>query len=202
MDRHEPYETDQDDWFAEPEPGRGGEDDWPSAPGASARPPLATHETVEDDWLLPSELEAGRRRGLGPSGGDRRFLAAAAAALVVALLIGLAAAGVFSGSSSPSTTTTNTATTTQQSSPSTTAPSSSVQAPSTTLSPGDNGPGVKKLQRALASLGFSPGAIDGDYGPATKTALSDFQRAHGLAQDGILGPKTLAALKQALASGG
>jgi peptidoglycan hydrolase-like protein with peptidoglycan-binding domain len=44
--------------------------------------------------------------------------------------------------------------------------------PRTTLKPGDTGVQVKVLQRALASLGYSAGAVDGQYGPATKQAVA------------------------------
>ena len=71
-------------------------------------------------------------------------------------------------------------------------------APGTTLKPGDSGVQVKALQRALATLGYSAGAADGRYGPATKEAVASFQQPHGLTADGILGPKTLRALTRAL----
>jgi peptidoglycan hydrolase-like protein with peptidoglycan-binding domain len=58
---------------------------------------------------------------------------------------------------------------------------------------------VKVLQRALAALGFSPGKPDGDYGPATKVEVEKFQVSKGLAEDGVVGQQTLAALQQALA---
>ncbi|MBQ1413987.1 MAG: peptidoglycan-binding protein [Clostridia bacterium] len=38
-------------------------------------------------------------------------------------------------------------------------------------------------------------SIDGKFGPNTKAALIAFQKAHGLATDGIAGPKTRQALK-------
>ena len=47
-------------------------------------------------------------------------------------------------------------------------------------------------------LGYSAGALDGSYGPATKHAVAGFQGAHGLTADGIFGPKTLKALRRAL----
>ena len=59
---------------------------------------------------------------------------------------------------------------------------------------GDEGYQVMLLQRALAAHGFSPGALDGDFGPRTKTALRAFQRQSGLTPDGRAGPQTLAAL--------
>ena len=72
------------------------------------------------------------------------------------------------------------------------------QAPSQTLAPGDTGPQVTILQRALAALGLSAGTPDGNYGPATQTAVARFQASKGLPQVGIVGPQTLAALQQAL----
>ena len=75
-------------------------------------------------------------------------------------------------------------------------------APATTLKPGDQGPQVKLLQRALARLGYTTGAADGSYGPSTQKALTRFQRTSAIAADGVLGPKTLAALKQALLAHG
>lgn len=50
------------------------------------------------------------------------------------------------------------------------------------------------LQTALKSRGFDPGPLDSRVGPATKRALRAFQRSVGLLDDGIAGPKTLAAL--------
>jgi len=66
--------------------------------------------------------------------------------------------------------------------------------PATVLRRGDEGPEVLLLQRALATHGFSPGALDGDFGPRTQAALTAFQRHAGLALDGRAGPLTLAAL--------
>jgi peptidoglycan hydrolase-like protein with peptidoglycan-binding domain len=73
-----------------------------------------------------------------------------------------------------------------------------VPAPTANLKPGDTGAQVKVLQRALASLGFSTGKIDGQYGSATQAAVERFQRSAGLKADGIVGPTTLAALATAL----
>ena len=66
------------------------------------------------------------------------------------------------------------------------------------MSPGDTGTQVKLLQRALTRLGYPAGKADGDYGASTQTALKSFQQKSGLTADGVLGPKTLAALKTAL----
>ena len=75
---------------------------------------------------------------------------------------------------------------------------SPAQAPSQMLAPGDTGSQVTILQRALAALGFSAGKPDGDYGPATQTAVERFQASKGLPQVGVVGPQTLAALQHAL----
>lgn len=56
------------------------------------------------------------------------------------------------------------------------------------------GDDVSDLQRRLSALGFDVGKVDGMFGPDTARALSEFQRAAGLAADGIGGPATLAAM--------
>lgn len=58
-------------------------------------------------------------------------------------------------------------------------------------------PRVRVLQRRLAGLGFSPGPIDGRYGPLTAEAVTQFQRTRGLEVDGIAGPQTARALTAA-----
>lgn len=54
---------------------------------------------------------------------------------------------------------------------------------------------VKQVQRALKQAGFDPGSIDGLIGHRTDTALIEFQKAHGLEPDGVLGVKTWEALR-------
>jgi peptidoglycan hydrolase-like protein with peptidoglycan-binding domain len=53
---------------------------------------------------------------------------------------------------------------------------------------------VRSLQRQLVRMGFSPGPVDGRYGPLTVQAVKSFQQAHGLVVDGIVGPETHKAL--------
>ena len=53
---------------------------------------------------------------------------------------------------------------------------------------------VRRLQRRLLRLGYSPGRIDGRYGPLTERAVVRFQSTHGLQVDGIAGALTLATL--------
>ena len=49
---------------------------------------------------------------------------------------------------------------------------------------------VRQLQLRLRRLGDRPGPIDGLYGPRTAAAVVRFQRSHGLAIDGVVGPQT------------
>jgi putative chitinase len=62
------------------------------------------------------------------------------------------------------------------------------------LKNGSSGPDVVKLQEKLRELGFNPGLIDGDFGPATEAAVIAFQQSEGLLADGIAGPRTQGAL--------
>lgn len=57
---------------------------------------------------------------------------------------------------------------------------------------------TRTLQRALTRLGFKPGAVDGDFGQNTTTAVRAFQAKYTLGADGVAGPKTWCALAQAL----
>lgn len=65
------------------------------------------------------------------------------------------------------------------------------------LQRGQHGPRVKLLQSMLEALGHSPGAADGVFGARTLAAVKAFQKAHGLAPDGLVGRKTIAALNDA-----
>jgi hypothetical protein len=59
------------------------------------------------------------------------------------------------------------------------------------------GADVLAVQRRLAALGFSPGPLDGHYGPATEHAVRALQAAAGIEIDGIVGPQTRIALAKA-----
>lgn len=61
---------------------------------------------------------------------------------------------------------------------------------------------VKRLQRDLASLGFDAGEPDGIFGPASRSALSRFQRQHGMVADGHLDGEALEAVRSAAAADG
>lgn len=62
------------------------------------------------------------------------------------------------------------------------------------LAVGSVGPEVETLQRILYSIGYNPGPIDGIFGPLTRNAVIRFQQDNGLVPDGIVGPKTWAAI--------
>lgn len=53
---------------------------------------------------------------------------------------------------------------------------------------------VAALQVAMVGVGRYPHPVDGVTGPWTLKALQGFQRQHGLAPDGVAGPKTRAAM--------
>ena len=58
-----------------------------------------------------------------------------------------------------------------------------------TVRQGSTGPAVQALQVQLVKHGSSL-STDGDFGPATDSAVRSFQSAHGLGVDGIVGPAT------------
>jgi putative chitinase len=63
---------------------------------------------------------------------------------------------------------------------------------------GDHGEAVEAAQRLLAALGYPVGAADGDFGPATRSAVLAFQADRGLPTDGEIGPVTRDALTRNL----
>lgn len=62
-------------------------------------------------------------------------------------------------------------------------------------SPMMTGPEVARIQEQLTQLGYAPGPIDGEYGPATSAAVGAFQRDAKIEVDGIVGPETRKALR-------
>jgi peptidoglycan hydrolase-like protein with peptidoglycan-binding domain len=80
------------------------------------------------------------------------------------------------------------------------APSPVVPVPSAypQLQQGSSGSAVNTLQQLLTTAGFPITGADADvfgtFGASTKRSVVAFQGAHGLIQDGIVGPKTWAAL--------
>ena len=66
------------------------------------------------------------------------------------------------------------------------------------LKNGSRGNEVKKLQENLNKLGFNCGTADGIFGVKTEAAVKAFQKAYGLAVDGIAGPATLGKIEELL----
>ena len=62
---------------------------------------------------------------------------------------------------------------------------------------GDDGPAVSDLQRRLARVSEPDLEVDGVFGARTLEAVRRFQREHGLAADGLVGPETWRRLVEA-----
>jgi N-acetylmuramoyl-L-alanine amidase len=62
-------------------------------------------------------------------------------------------------------------------------------APSPLVEHGDRAFPVRPLQQLLRARDH-PAAVDGIFGPRTKSAVQAFQRSKGLAPDGIVLPRT------------
>lgn len=63
------------------------------------------------------------------------------------------------------------------------------------LKQGSTGDSVFLLQKKLLDLGYYQGALDGNFGSGTKSAVTRFQSDRGLTVDGIAGSETLRALQ-------
>jgi predicted chitinase len=60
-----------------------------------------------------------------------------------------------------------------------------------------SGPAVRKLQQRLKAVGYDIGSVDGVFDRSTDRCVKVFQRDHGLAADGVVGPATNSALVSA-----
>jgi peptidoglycan hydrolase-like protein with peptidoglycan-binding domain len=107
---------------------------------------------------------------------SRFILAAALTVLVVALVPGVASAANRKSSSSVA------------------VASHTVVGPGAGFGHATGAPRVRLIQRKLRAEGFSPGRIDGLYGPLTTAAVARFQQSRRLVADGIVGPVTSKAL--------
>lgn len=63
-------------------------------------------------------------------------------------------------------------------------------------------PSVLEAQETLTALGYDVGKADGIFGSRTSSAIKHYQVSVGLPPNGIIDPKTLAALRRSAASGG
>jgi hypothetical protein len=70
-----------------------------------------------------------------------------------------------------------------------------------TLAAGATGAAVQALEERLVALGYWLGAPDGTFDDATHHAVVAFQKLSGLERDGIVGPRTRAALAAAVRPG-
>ena len=74
------------------------------------------------------------------------------------------------------------------------ADSAAAAAAQPTVYSGSRGESVKTLQAQLNAKGFNAGSVDGIFGKNTRAAVMAFQKANGLAADGIVGKLTWAKL--------
>lgn len=65
------------------------------------------------------------------------------------------------------------------------------------LKRGSSGGDVKTLQTLLTEKKYYTGKVDGDYGVYTENAVKAYQRANGLAVDGVFGPVTCQKINKA-----
>ena len=160
---------------------------------------------AEEDWLeAPTEEMSGpprrRPRAQPPPGMPSRRLIALVVGISILLLAILVI--VFQGDGdepdeSAATTTQPQATT----APGTEGAQNLQLQEGAALSEGDSGPRVRRLQRALAQLGYDV-TPDGVFGPGTTAAVRSFQEDAGLDADGVVGSGTVTAITEALAEGG
>jgi len=204
-----PTSDPRDDWL-----GAGGGDnlEWfpeESSGRPSSRPPEggASEQPAPGQPTSPGTI---RRR--------REIAIVVAVLALVALAIGAIVAIGGTGGGSPAATTTPPVTTTPPASAThttTTTHTTTAQTTTTTpsipgavtlpasgkLKPGDTGPEVETLQKALVTIGAAPSlTVDGKYGPSTQSAVTAFQQSNGLTADGVVGKETAAAINAALAS--
>ncbi len=66
---------------------------------------------------------------------------------------------------------------------------------------GSTGAAVGNLQRNLTRLGYYRGPVNGNFGQLTQAAVIQFQRAYGINPDGVVGSRTLDAVRVALNPG-
>ena len=197
-DPHKPVLAEEDDWFATP-----------------FQDPVESDEVAwqDDEPALPPPASSD---GLGQR---QAVVVLAVVAIVAVIAVGflvVRSIGGSDGATTTPTTSTTVSTTPAETTPAKTTPAETTPATTTptttpttvtsvptdtTLKAGDSGSSVTSLQQALTQLGYDPGTADGKFGAATTEAVTAFQKAQGLTEDGVAGPATLAAVNTALAAG-
>ncbi len=65
---------------------------------------------------------------------------------------------------------------------------------------GNHGDAVAEMKTKLHYIGYYTGSLDGEFDVNTRSAVTAFQKARGLSQDGVAGKKTLTAIEEAWVS--
>ena len=60
-------------------------------------------------------------------------------------------------------------------------------------------PFIADIQKRLNDAGYDAGPVDGILGPRTKSAITEYQKAHGLQEDGVPSPALLVHLERTVA---
>ena len=149
------------------------------------------------DQSATSQQDTGHRAPRPHRDGPSWFRIAAIAigAVVAAALIVLAVSGLTRSHPAPAPA--PRATASQPAAPA--APSANPAQPSAPAVPPSAS--VTKLQQQLGQLNYYEGPVDGIMGPQTIAAVKDLQRQAGLPQTGTMNPATQAALARYLAHG-
>jgi N-acetylmuramoyl-L-alanine amidase len=112
-----------------------------------------------------------------------RFRAVAVVALALVAALGVQVAGALAANASPAARATSARL----------APVA-LLATQPVLRSGSRGAAVVTLQRRLVALHYDIGGVDGIFGPETFHGVVAFQKVNGLTRDGVVGPRTWAAL--------
>ena len=155
---------------------------------------MSTQFYTQDQPAISQPAARRARRPHGDGPSWYRIAAVIIGAVAAAALIVLAISGL-TGGSHPAPA--PRATASQPASPA--QPSANPAQPTTPAVPPSAA--VKTLQQQLGQLNYYEGPVDGIMGPQTIAAVKDLQRQAGLPQTGTMNPATQAALARYLAHG-